>query len=167
MKYLISASGLDRVGLVSDLSNIITHNSGNIENSRMVKLDGDFAILMLIEIDLSKEDLLKKLNILDSLNIFIHKSNQSKQSSNKVCEIILEGADNEGIVYNITDYLSKKNINIESIETHVSQAPITGINLFHMKSIIKIPKNFEIDKLKGALSRLGEILGIDLYLNCL
>ena len=161
MKYIITANGPDKIGLVSKLSNIITSNGGNIEKSRMAKLDGDFAILMLININLSKKKIINKLKIND-LHIYIHKSNQNEKYYKKKCIIKVEGADNEGIIYNVTDFLAEKKINIESVKTDVTQAPISGINLFHMKININLTKNFDLKQFQKSLEILSESLDIDL-----
>ena len=69
-EYIIIANGPDRIGIVSDISKILTDNGGNIKESRMTKLAGDFAIIMLIEIASSKteiENYLSKLNLIISI----------------------------------------------------------------------------------------------------
>jgi len=50
-KLVISALGVDRPGIVNDLSNIIYTNELNIEDSRMTVLGGEFAVLLLVSGD--------------------------------------------------------------------------------------------------------------------
>ena len=50
-KLIISANGKDKKGIVSEISSIITNCKGNIETSRMIRLDKEFAMLILVEID--------------------------------------------------------------------------------------------------------------------
>ena len=50
-KLIISASGPDRKGIVSEISSIINNHKGNIETSRMIRLVNEFAVLILIDIN--------------------------------------------------------------------------------------------------------------------
>ena len=61
-KLIISASGPDRKGIVSEISSIINKYNGNIETSRMIRLEEQFSILILI-----KEILISSLFIIVSL----------------------------------------------------------------------------------------------------
>ncbi|MBU1777531.1 MAG: glycine cleavage system protein R, partial [Gammaproteobacteria bacterium] len=45
---VITASGEDKVGLVDQLSSRIADSGGNIEESRMAVLGGQFALIMLV-----------------------------------------------------------------------------------------------------------------------
>ena len=44
---IISALGLDRPGIVSEISSIINKSRANITESRMIKLGGDFTMMIL------------------------------------------------------------------------------------------------------------------------
>src|SRR5512142_2453462 len=48
---VISAIGADRVGIVDDLSGIVSEGGGNIEESKMAVLGGDFAVMMLVSME--------------------------------------------------------------------------------------------------------------------
>ena len=75
-EFIIIANGPDRTGIVSNLSKIITDNSGNIKKSRMTTLAGDFVIIMLLETKLSKSTLESSLTSLN-LNVTIKNANHS------------------------------------------------------------------------------------------
>jgi hypothetical protein len=42
---IISAVGSDRLGIVSEISGVITNHGGNVEESRMSRIGSDFAII--------------------------------------------------------------------------------------------------------------------------
>jgi len=165
-QLIITATGPDRTGIVSDISKIITEKGGNIEESRMTQLAGDFAVIMLVTFDLHIDELENQLSTLSTLQITI-KNATEKQSddSRQTRQIVLNGADNEGIVHSVTEFLSKNNINIESMDTESVQAPISGTTLFCMQSIIQVPRDVEVHQLENDLAELGENLGVDLELN--
>ena len=53
-QLLLTAVGADRSGLVSDLSEIVAHYDGNWLDSRMARLAGAFAGIVLVDIKSSK-----------------------------------------------------------------------------------------------------------------
>src|SRR5690349_12466001 len=55
---ILSAIGADRPGLVDEVSEFIFDRRGNIEDSRMVNLRGQFALMVLVG---GNADVLKKL----------------------------------------------------------------------------------------------------------
>ena len=54
--------------------------------------------------------------------------------------IHLNGMDNEGLVYEITNELAKLSINIEELETNITNAPMSGLTLFSLIAKISHPK---------------------------
>ena len=62
-KLIISANGIDRKGIVSEISSIISQNNGNIETSKMIGLETEFALLVLIDIDNDKIETLAIKNV--------------------------------------------------------------------------------------------------------
>ena len=48
-KLIITANGPDKKGIVSEISSIINHYNCNIETSKMVRLENEFSMLILID----------------------------------------------------------------------------------------------------------------------
>ncbi len=51
----------------------------------------------------------------------------------------MSGADHEGIVHEITSELSARGITIESAETGIAEAPVSGAPLFFMNALVLVP----------------------------
>ena len=49
-KIIINAFGLDKPGIVSKVTKIINSYNGNIEISKMIQLESEFTLLLLVEI---------------------------------------------------------------------------------------------------------------------
>mmetsp|Transcript_31629 Transcript_31629/g.122447 ORF Transcript_31629/g.122447 Transcript_31629/m.122447 type:complete len:112 (-) Transcript_31629:619-954(-) len=47
-KVLVSLAGPDRVGIVKDFSSVLHKSHGNVEESRMAQLGGEFAMISLV-----------------------------------------------------------------------------------------------------------------------
>ena len=136
-KIIIYVSGLDRVGIISDITKKINSLNGNIETSKMIKLGQDFNMLVLVSLNSGDINTLKKsLSEYNDLSINIKQTVLDNSSAKNKFVFILKGADNEGIVHYCTQLFSKLNINIIDLETKLLNAPITGTPLFYIKSII-------------------------------
>jgi len=49
-KFLLLGSGKDRLGIVKDVTGVIYSLNGNVLDSRMTKLAGEFGLMMLVSI---------------------------------------------------------------------------------------------------------------------
>ena len=163
---IISAIGTDRPGIVSELSGIITSNGGNVEESRMSRLGSDFAIIMLITVAPDwVESLEVALKSITELNITTKPTKLLQVSDGRQFSINLNGADNEGIINVLSKYLAKKTINILEIETHISQAPVSGTPLFNLNASVSIPNDVEEEVIQADLSQIARDLGVEIQLN--
>ena len=144
---IITATGSDRPGIVSEISGVITSHGGNVEESRMSKMGSDFAIIMLVSVDPDWEESLKvSIQSINNLHIDIkHTQAQNPCDSHKY-QIDLNGADNEGIVKVLSEYLAEKSINIVELDTQITHAPISGTPLFNLKAIIELPENINLEE---------------------
>ena len=160
---IISAIGSDHTGIVSKLSGIINTHGGNIEESRMTILGADFVVIMLVSLDEKwKESLLVTLQSIKELVINTKNTTSKSLMKGDRCNIELNGADNEGIINVLANYLAEKSMNIHDMDTHVSNAPITGTPLFNLKAIIEIPQNYDIMEMKTDLNKIGKKLGVEI-----
>ena len=171
---IISAVGSDRPGIVSEISGVITSHGGNIEKSRMTRLGSDFTIIMLVMVDSKwEESLLVALQAIKELSITtkgtepntVIAGENCKDTTVENCQISLSGADNEGIVKVLSKYLAGKFINILEMETHISNAPITGTPLFNLVAIINIPDNIDLADIQSDLTLIAQKLGVEIVVN--
>ena len=171
---IISAVGSDRPGIVSEISGVITSHGGNIEKSRMTRLGSDFTIIMLVMVDSKwEESLVVALQAIKDLSITTKGSEpntvitgeNSQVTSGENFQISLSGADNEGIVKVLSKYLAGKSINILEMETHISNAPVTGTPLFNLNAITSTPVNSNISDIQSDLNQIAQKMGIEITVN--
>lgn len=168
-EYLVvTIIGPDRRGLVAKITEEIVAQNANIEESHMARLGGEFAVIMLLSIsDGNKKVLLAGLEKLngDQVKVFIQETDLSRI---KVFEgfvpyqISVIGADHEGIVHRVTEYLAEQHIQVDEMETHVTQAPVTGTPLFSMQAEVQAPPEISLPQLRDKLEDLGDQLGVDI-----
>ena len=161
-KLIISATGPDRKGIVSEISSIVNNHNGNIETSKMVRLEREFSVLILVNIKINQiKQLEKSLNMIENLTIQIieTKSNENKEYKYKF-HLYINGADNEGIVYKFSNFLSKININIEEVNTKIKNAPMSATPLFMMDLIIDSEEDINQKNIKKELEIIADKLGV-------
>ena len=163
---IISALGLDKPGVVSEISSVINNSKANITESRMIKLGGDFTMMILASTNHENLNLL--LNNLDNINnitIHTHETEIGSIDSKELNEanIVLSGTDNEGLVSSLTEKLAEHDMNIIEMNTGVMNAPMSGATLFLLNALISHNKD-TLDILKKELIQLSEELDVDIVL---
>ena len=46
--FVLTLTGPDRIGIVDEVTGLLLERGGNVETSRMARLGGEFAVLMLV-----------------------------------------------------------------------------------------------------------------------
>lgn len=169
-QLVVTASGTDQPGIVSRLTKRVLESGGNVEESRMTRLAGDFCIIMLITINASipkkAEEVRNRLMEIDGLQVQTRwtKCDRSHESrpTRKFRRISLRAADNPGLVYNVTEYLASNNINIENLDTSTEEAPFGGVMLFMMEGVIAMPIEMSTRKLMQHLDTLQSALSVEI-----
>jgi len=165
---VITIIGPDRRGIVAKITEIALKYRANIEESRMARLGGDFAVIMLVTVPTDREaDLLSGLELLEAQGLSVT-SKTTSLARLKVFEgfvpyeISLVGADHEGIVHRVAEFLAEQRVQVETMDTHTTQAPVSGTPLFAMQAMIQAPPELSLSRLRQALMELGDALGVDI-----
>mmetsp|Transcript_5735 Transcript_5735/g.17084 ORF Transcript_5735/g.17084 Transcript_5735/m.17084 type:complete len:198 (-) Transcript_5735:92-685(-) len=162
-KVLVSLAGPDRVGIVKDFSNTLQSNKGNMEESRMAQLGGEFAMIALITMDTDKlssfHGTLKKS--FPGFSLAVRETKESKQPKRKEYMIEIDGPDSVGIVAHITETLAKKGASIKNMDTETVTAPFAGFELFKMNALVEVDPT-HLEDLKSGVSAAGEKFGLDI-----
>ncbi|HEY3318141.1 MAG TPA: ACT domain-containing protein [Coriobacteriia bacterium] len=143
-QIVFTLTGPDRVGLVDEVTELLLDLGGNVETSRMMRLGGEFAMLMLVslpDVELAKLD--ASLAHLTGAGYKVTASRTEERPDEHAgwlpYRIEVMGADHEGIIHRIAHGLSRRGINIESAETETKQAPVSATPLFSMTTLVLVP----------------------------
>ncbi|HEV8293320.1 MAG TPA: ACT domain-containing protein [Tepidisphaeraceae bacterium] len=167
---ILTAIGADRPGLVDEVSEFIFQRGGNIEDSRMVNLRGQFAMMVLIgaaEQTLSRlKSELWQLQQQSHLQIELRLASEARTASAQAIPYRLTATaiDQPGLVHRLSHLLRGAEVNIESLETHLKPAPITGTPMFEMELVISVPRSTSIARLKEQIAAMCGELNIDFEL---
>lgn len=167
-RLVLTITGSDRVGIVDEVTKVVLSHNGNVEASRMSRLGGEFAMLMLISVEATRQAQLQDgLNGLRTqgfdvvLRPTVYNYSQNFAGWHSY-QIGVHGADHEGIIHEITKYLAQAGINVETLDTGTEDAPFGGTVLFSMSAVVVAPPQMSISSVQEALASLGDQLHVDI-----
>ncbi len=163
--------GRDRPGIVDEVSTFLFDRGANIEDSRMAAMGGRFSIITLfscppenlhnIEADLKN---LREIGFETSL----HEAEAPSILPKKPClplKLEVIAMDHPGIVQKVVSVLHRHNVNIESLNTEVTSAPLSGAPLFDLTLEAAVPADESIARVKEELILLSAQMNLDLTFN--
>jgi len=163
---VISAVGTDQPGIVNALSTKILDSGCNIVDSRMTVLGGEFAIIVMISGNWNMiaklQDSLPGLEKQLGLTIIAKRTDERSQQDNKIPYMVeVVAMDNPGIVNNVAEFFSDRNINIEDLSTGSYAAAHTGTVMFTMHMVISIPADMHLGDLRENFTEFCDNLNLD------
>jgi len=166
---VISAVGSDRTGVVQDLSKVILSCDGNIEESRMATLGSEFAMLLLVSgnwATLNKlEQGLNKLGEAKGLSISVRKTDTKMPSGDRMPYAVdIVSLDQQGIVFNLANFFSSRDIEIADVATRKYAAAHTGSPMFAVQMAINVPAEVHIAQLREEFLEICDRLNLDAIL---
>lgn len=166
-QLVITLMGKDRVGIVDEVTKIVLGHGGNVDASRMARLEGEFAILMLVSLTEREADAFSgRMAALreQGYELSIRPTERGyarKFAGWRSCQIKVNGADHEGIIHEITHHLAELGVNIESMDTGMEPAPFGGTDLFTMSATVVVPPTLSLERLREDLEAAGDALNVD------
>lgn len=163
---ILTVLGVDRTGLVQELSELLTAHQGNWTESRMVHLGGQFAGLLQVTLPSAQLDSLKtamaKLQT-KGLQIQLAEAELVEpEAEPESLRIELLGLDRPGIIRDITAQLAALKVNIEELFTEQRLAPMSGEVLFFADLILSLPKDVSAEQVQNKLEDLSDQLMVDM-----
>ena len=170
-RFVITLTGSDDIGVVEHVTELILECKGDVQASRMSRLGGEFAMLFLISVPVSEtEHLAENIEKLakEDFKVTITETEWGVAAIHKdwiPYKIEVTGANHEGIIHEIAGHLSELGINIESIETNVVPAPMSGVPLFTMDAIVVAPPDLSRNQWRDELEEVADDLHVDLTIS--
>jgi glycine cleavage system regulatory protein len=163
---VLTLIGADRPGLVERVSRVIADHDGSWEQSRMARLAGHFAGILLVRVPESSADALTAaLDALssDGLTITVTDSALGEEGQGTtLLDVEIVGQDRPGIVREIASAAAAVGVNVLSLESHVSPAPMSGETLFTARARLQAPPSLAVEVLRESLEKIAEDLMADI-----
>ncbi len=170
-KFILTAFGKDRPGIVADVARVLFENGCNLEDSTMTRLADEFTIILLLS-GQGQENLMDKLSkecrrleMEKNVSAFIRSVSDPEETVTKDCTkqtFYVEGMDQVGIVYKISDFLSRNGVNIANLRSKVSFSPESGSAMYSMEVNAEVPENVSMDVLDDGFAKISDELHIDI-----
>lgn len=161
-RYIVTAFGPDKPGIVADLTAKVLAARGNVEESRMTRLRGDFTISMLVsfvDANAVRETLDASLSQIPSLVTSVRASSEACEESNtELKRVRLRGEDFPGITNAFAKILHERGVNIERMRTDTADAPFGSEKLFLVDAVVRVPRDV---RLSDSLAPLRRDVGLD------
>ncbi|MCK0153086.1 glycine cleavage system protein R [Alcanivorax sp. S6407] len=163
---VISALGSDRPGIVESLSRAVLERQGNILDSRMTVLGGEFAVLMLVsggegtlaQLEADQASLSQELDLLITLK---RTQRPDQRPASLPYEVEVVAMDNPGIVHEIANFFSSRSINIDDLHTGTYAAPHTGTPMFSLHLVLSMSAEQSVAQLRDAFLDFCEARNLD------
>lgn len=163
---VLTVVGADRTGLVQLLADRIAAVGANWEESRMARLAGQFAGILLVTVDSARADeLAAALGKLDEqgLQVSMRRTEAIESPSATMrIELALTAHDRPGIVRDVSAILAERSINVEELESEVASAPMSGERMFTARARVIAPAMTSLAELRTKLEALGGELMLDI-----
>lgn len=167
---ILSAIGKDKPGIVAEVSKVLFETGCNIEDSSMTILRNDFAMILLVSLppDKGSSFLDKKLGAVRKklgLSIVVRdlKTSELKTAPSAPVRpymISVYGTDKPGIVFRISDFLARKNINITDVETKIVSPKTNPIYVMFLE--VNMPAHVDAKRFTETLKKIARELQVDI-----
>jgi glycine cleavage system regulatory protein len=163
---VLTAIGADKPGLVELLSQALSSCGANWEESRMARLGGRFAGILLATVDRERAlELERAVNGLAAHGLRVTVERTERQGAApewRYLRVDLVGQDHPGIVANVSHALADRGINVEELSTTVESAAMAGHMIFRMTIDAASPPSADLGELRSHLESLAADLMVDI-----
>jgi len=172
---IVNALGVDRLGIVSDMTKLVTNTGGSVGESQATKIGSYFSLTMTIDVPTkNSSDLKAALKDIKGLKTQYLEAGDDIVTPLRPARIAysgrftLEGADNPGLVHKVTSLMVAHGLSVDALETNQEEAAFGGTTLFSIDGIVTamepLAKGFDTDQIRKELSKLGDSLNCDITL---
>ncbi len=172
-KFIVSAYGKDRPGIVADVTRILYEYGCNLEDTRMANLSGDFSLMILFsapdnnDIETKLFEAYTRLESEKGISAHIRPASPPKDApveSHTTYILKVEGLDHTGIVYRISRDLADRKINIANLDSSLAFTPESGTRVYKMEVLIEVKESIDMDLLRTGLRQLEEDLHVEIIM---
>jgi len=172
-RYMMTAFGKDRVGIVADVTRLLYEYECNLEDTTMNMLSDEFTLNLLfsskskdVEEQLSRE--CRRLELEKGISAFVRAlapSEAKGANGFKDCTLHIECLDQVGIVYKTSKFLAENKLNIMHLNSTAKQSPESGATVHCMDIHIQVPAEISLDQVEDDLTVMADELQVDISMS--
>ena len=161
---LLSISGKDRAGIVRDVSEALLHVKANIEDSSMTVLRGRFTMMLIVELAENEGVVELKATLAEleqRTGLTVQSQVLADEEANQIpeepdCVITVNGADQAGIVFAVTDVMAELGVSIVDVST---RARTSSEGELYMMALEAVAAD-QLPNLQGKLEKVSDTLNV-------
>ena len=166
MHVAVTAVGADRPGIAAAVTKILYEQGGNIEDSRMAILGGHFAMMLIVSLPdtadpAAVEQALqlpaKALDLIVAVRPVEDATIEAAPGSQEFV-VSVYGADKPGIVYRVSEALSRHKVNITDLSTRVVEG---DPDVYVVLMEVVAPPTTDTAAVDADLKMIGDDLSVD------
>ncbi len=172
-RFIMTAYGKDRPGIVADVTRILFENGCNLEDTAMTLLADEFTLVLLFEgprqdIQAKLVDECQRIESAKGITAYVRPLKERQvvhQSGFETCTLHVEGVDHSGIVYKVSQFLADKGMNIFDLKSTVKEEPGSGSRFYLMDIHIQVPEGTSMAQLEEGLREVEDELAVDIAIS--
>lgn len=158
--FMLTLVGEDKPGIVAAVSQALFENGINLGETSMLRLGGNFTIMMMVKAALPEEQLRTRMRaVLETQGMCLHvdpiKAHLHQHLLPNI-QITVTGADRAGIVAQVTGALAAAGCNILGLESDVAGSDEQPVYIMQISAVVDAP----VEAVEQALAGLRSA-GID------
>lgn len=172
-RFIMTAFGKDRPGIVADVTRLLYENGCNLEENSMTLLADEFTLILLFSTqDAGIEGRLlaecRRLEKDRGISAFVRPLGERRDlpaAGIQTFVIEVEGLDQAGIVYRISQHLADRGLNVLNLKSTVKSSPESGTELYQMQIQIQAQPGISAADVETDLSSVADELHVDINVN--
>lgn len=159
----VTAIGADRPGIIARVTGVLRDRGGNLEDSTMTILGGQFAIMLLVTIDADPgalEAALAEATADLGLFVTVREVGQGHDSAPPTHVLSAYGSDRPGIVHGLAVRLAEQGVNVTDLTTRLleGERPVYAVMME-----ISLPDGQDGDSLAAALAAEVDAVEVSIH----
>lgn len=159
----VTAIGADRPGIIARVSGVLLDHGGNLEDSSMTILGGQFAMMLLVTTDADPAVLEQALaTATEDLGLVVTVRSVGAGTGHAPATHLLSvyGSDRPGIVHSVTSALAERDINVTDLTTRVLEGEQA---VYAMMLEIAVPPDLDPERLSDDLSAEVDAVEVSIH----
>ena len=163
MNLAVTAIGRDRPGIVAGLTGVLVDAGGNIDDSQMSILHGQFAVMLIVSVpdgtavDGLRRDLDEAGRTLGLDAVTVCPVSELERGPNPTHVVTVYGADRPGIVHEAARLMAERNIDITDLKTRRTTSGEGHLYTLMMEVAVE----GDPSELEQAVSEMAAATGVD------
>lgn len=159
----VTAIGADRPGIIARVTGVLRDHGGNLEDSSMTILRGQFAIMLLVSADVDAaalESALSEATADLGLFVAVREVGEGADTAPPTHVLSAYGTDRPGIVHGLAVALAERGVNVTDLTTRLleGEQPVYAVMME-----ITLPEGTDADQLAAHLA--GAVEAVEVRVN--